>query len=218
MRKQKPRSNESGSLNDEIDALEQEIANASESASRVGLKKRLAQKKAILIRQERKEGQARREAERAAEAERIRKKKMQDLQMSNEDVHSNARRTESATFPAIASNFRFSGQQQQQRQRLPNPSSRITTARMLCTTSDTATFSTSTTSTVDALSRDSYEARFTMSTYLCIHCSQSFTLEHYFIGSLFQIYINRKATKAYFLGALLAESTLFEHFCGERQT
>ena len=78
MRKQKPRSSESGSLNDEIDALEQEIANASTSASRVGLKKRLAQKKAILIRQERKAGQARREAERAAEAERIRKKKMQD--------------------------------------------------------------------------------------------------------------------------------------------
>ena len=87
MRKQKPRSSESRSLNDEIDALEQEIANASTSASKVGLKKRLAQKKAILIRQERKEGQARREAERAAEAERIRKKKMQELQMSNEDVH-----------------------------------------------------------------------------------------------------------------------------------
>eukprot|EP00944_MAST-04C_sp_MAST-4C-sp1_P007500 g7500.t1 len=87
LRKQKPRSSESRSLNDEIDALEQEIANASTSASKVGLKKRLAQKKAILIRQERKAGQARREAERAAEAERIRKKKMQELQMSNEDVH-----------------------------------------------------------------------------------------------------------------------------------
>ena len=31
----------------------------------------------------------------------------------------------------------------------------------------------------------SYEARFTMWTYLCIHCSQSFTLESYFLGSLF---------------------------------
>ena len=29
----------------------------------------------------------------------------------------------------------------------------------------------------------SYEARFTMSTYLCIQCAQSFTLEHYFAGS-----------------------------------
>ena len=35
-------------------------------------------------------------------------------------------------------------------------------------------------------------------TYLCIHCSQSFTLEHYFVGSLFERYINRKATKGIF--------------------
>ena len=87
LRKQKSRANESGSLHDEIDALEREIANASTSASKVGLKKRLAQKKAILIRQERKAGQARREAERAAEADRIRKKKIQDLQMLDEDAH-----------------------------------------------------------------------------------------------------------------------------------
>merc|ERR1711991_1006502 len=44
----------------------------------------------------------------------------------------------------------------------------------------------------------SYEARFTMLTYLCIHCSQSFTLENYFVGSLFETYINRKATKIVF--------------------
>ena len=44
----------------------------------------------------------------------------------------------------------------------------------------------------------SCEARFTMSTHLCIHCSQSFTLEHYFIGSLFERYINRKVTNDIF--------------------
>ena len=44
----------------------------------------------------------------------------------------------------------------------------------------------------------SYEARFMMSTYLCIHCSQSFTLEHYFVGSLFEIYINRDVSKGIF--------------------
>ena len=32
----------------------------------------------------------------------------------------------------------------------------------------------------------SYEARFTMSTYLCIQCAQSFTLENCFVGSLFE--------------------------------
>ena len=44
----------------------------------------------------------------------------------------------------------------------------------------------------------SYEARFTMSTYLCIQCAQSFALEHYFAGSLFEKYINRNATKGVF--------------------
>ena len=44
----------------------------------------------------------------------------------------------------------------------------------------------------------SYEARFTMSTYLCIQCAQSFTLEHYFAGSLFERYINRDATEGIF--------------------
>ena len=44
----------------------------------------------------------------------------------------------------------------------------------------------------------SYEARFRMSTYLCIQCAQSLTLEHYFAGSLFERYINRNATKALF--------------------
>ena len=43
-----------------------------------------------------------------------------------------------------------------------------------------------------------YEGRFTMSTYLCIHCAQSFTLEHYFAGSLFERYINSDATKGIF--------------------
>jgi hypothetical protein len=71
------------SLNDEIEALELEIANATTAASKVGLKKRLAQKKAILIRQERKAGQARREAERAAEAERLRKKQLAKLAEDN---------------------------------------------------------------------------------------------------------------------------------------
>ena len=44
----------------------------------------------------------------------------------------------------------------------------------------------------------SYEARFTMLTYLCKHCSQSFTLEQYFVGSLFDKYIGREATKGIF--------------------
>ena len=44
----------------------------------------------------------------------------------------------------------------------------------------------------------SYEARFTMSTYLCIHCSQSFILDHYYVGSLFERYINREGTKGIF--------------------
>ena len=44
----------------------------------------------------------------------------------------------------------------------------------------------------------SYEARFTMLTYLCIHCSQSFTLEHYFVGSLVERYIRREMTKGVF--------------------
>ena len=44
----------------------------------------------------------------------------------------------------------------------------------------------------------SYEARFTMLTYLCIHCSQSFTLEYYFVGSLFERYIRRKVIKGTF--------------------
>ena len=39
-----------------------------------------------------------------------------------------------------------------------------------------------------------------MSAYLCTHCSQSFTLEHYFIGSLFEGYVNRKVTKKFFRG------------------
>ena len=43
-----------------------------------------------------------------------------------------------------------------------------------------------------------YEAKFKMSTYLYIHCSQSITFEHYCIGSLFERYINRKATKGIF--------------------
>ena len=33
---------------------------------------------------------------------------------------------------------------------------------------------------------------------VCIHCSQSFTLEHYSVGSLFERYINRKVTKGIF--------------------
>ena len=44
----------------------------------------------------------------------------------------------------------------------------------------------------------SFEARFTMLTYVCIHCSQSFTHEHYFVDSLFKRYISRKATKGIF--------------------
>ena len=40
-----------------------------------------------------------------------------------------------------------------------------------------------------------YEARFTMSAYLCIHFLQSFTFEHYFVDSLFERYTNREATK-----------------------
>ena len=44
----------------------------------------------------------------------------------------------------------------------------------------------------------SYEARFTMSTYLCIHCSQGCTIEHYLVGSLVERYINRPVTKGVF--------------------
>ena len=43
-----------------------------------------------------------------------------------------------------------------------------------------------------------YEARFTILTYLCIHCSQSFTLEHYFVGDPVEGYTNRKGTKGIF--------------------
>ena len=42
------------------------------------------------------------------------------------------------------------------------------------------------------------QARFTMSTYLCIQCAQTFTLEHHFAGSLFGRYVNRDATKGIF--------------------
>ena len=44
----------------------------------------------------------------------------------------------------------------------------------------------------------SYEARFTMLTYLYIPCSQSFILEHYFVGSLVERYICREVTKGTF--------------------
>ena len=44
----------------------------------------------------------------------------------------------------------------------------------------------------------SYEARFMISVYLCIHCSQSCTLELYFVGSLFERYINKKAINGIF--------------------
>ena len=37
----------------------------------------------------------------------------------------------------------------------------------------------------------SYEARFTMPTYPCIHWQQSCTFEHYSVGGLFQRYINK---------------------------
>ena len=40
------------------------------------------------------------------------------------------------------------------------------------------------------------------------------SLEHDFVGSLFEAYIIREATKG---GALLAGSSTFEHFCSERQ-
>ena len=43
-----------------------------------------------------------------------------------------------------------------------------------------------------------YEARFTMSTYLCIQFAQSFALEHYFADCAFDKYINRNATKGVF--------------------
>ena len=49
----------------------------------------------------------------------------------------------------------------------------------------------------------SYEARCTIPTYLCILCSQSFTLEHYFLGSLFRRYIDRQAVKGIFLALYL---------------
>ena len=44
----------------------------------------------------------------------------------------------------------------------------------------------------------SYEARFTVSTYLFIHCSQSFTLEQQFVGSLVERYIRREVIKGTF--------------------
>jgi len=44
----------------------------------------------------------------------------------------------------------------------------------------------------------SNEARFTLSTYLCIHCSQGCTIEHYLVGSLVERYINRPVTKGVF--------------------
>ena len=44
----------------------------------------------------------------------------------------------------------------------------------------------------------SYEARFTMLTYLCIHCSQSASIEHYFVDSLFERYVNIKVSNIFF--------------------
>ena len=44
----------------------------------------------------------------------------------------------------------------------------------------------------------SYEARFTMLTYPCIHWTRSFTFEHYLVGALLQRYINQKVTKGIF--------------------
>ena len=34
--------------------------------------------------------------------------------------------------------------------------------------------------------------------HICIHCSQSFTLENYFVGNLFKKQINKKGTKGIF--------------------
>ena len=47
-----------------------------------------------------------------------------------------------------------------------------------------------------------------MSTYLCIPCSQSFTLEQDFVGSLFERYISKEATKGIFQ-ALYWQDQLF---------
>ena len=47
-----------------------------------------------------------------------------------------------------------------------------------------------------------------MSTYLRIHCAQSFTLEQDFVGSLFERYISKEATKGIFQ-ALYWQDQLF---------
>ena len=57
-----------------------------------------------------------------------------------------------------------------------------------------------------------YEARFTMSTYLCIQCAQSFTFEHYFAGSLFERYINIYATKGIFQALYRQDQLLLNIF------
>ena len=43
-----------------------------------------------------------------------------------------------------------------------------------------------------------YGARFTILTYLCIHCSQSFALDHYLVGSLYDRYFKTEVTKGVF--------------------
>ena len=50
-----------------------------------------------------------------------------------------------------------------------------------------------------------------------VYLVDRFALEHYFVGSLFERYIGKEASKG-ILGTLLAKSIFFEHFCGERQT
>ena len=107
------RSGGGGSLHDEIEALEIEIANATTAASKVGLKKRLAQKKAVLIRQERKAGQARREAERAAEAERRRKKQLEKLQLESDDGNNMMNNEQVSPLSRAVANHDSMMQQQQ---------------------------------------------------------------------------------------------------------
>ena len=76
-RKREQRGNSNrGGIYGEIEDLEGQIANTNSAATKVGLKKRLAQKKAVLVRQERKANQAAREAQRAAEDQRKRQAKV----------------------------------------------------------------------------------------------------------------------------------------------
>ena len=89
-RMQQSGSHSRGGIYGDIEALEEKIRNANSAATKGGLKKQLAQKKAILVRQERQAKQAEREAQRAHEAEKKRQASLAAQQAQEEERYANA--------------------------------------------------------------------------------------------------------------------------------